>query len=260
MRLFFLLFLLLPVLSCAPFRKNVFPGNPDLRLPKVSSGVLLETLSQNRTAYSFYIPGTNVPVIYFHGNGGTISHSAPLLDFLLSNGNEILMVEYPGYGRASKFESSENALYADAEASISRAVSDYGLSTNRAVLWGYSLGTGVAAEFAKRGYGSRMVLMAPYTSIPAVGERRTIPFIPHLLMPDRFDTLSKAPSISIPVLILHGESDPVVPYDMGVTLSKSFPRAGFISLPRAGHDMPNYLKKPAVAAAVREFLNGSSPR
>jgi hypothetical protein len=240
--------------SCGSFRESVFPGNPDRMLPKQTNGVLLETPSDGRTAYSFYVPGTNTPVIYFHGNADSIGRSGTELAPLFAAGHELLIVEYPGYGRASLYVPSEAAIYADAEASIRRASEQFGLDTHRAVLLGYSLGTGVATEFAHRGYGSRMILMAPYTSIPAVGERRTVPLVPYLVLDDRFDTISKSREVRIPVLILHGTKDEAVPFDMGVTLSRTFPSARLVALTNAGHRLFSEFTGTGSWKVIQDFI------
>jgi len=80
------------------------------------------------------------------------------------------------------------------------------------VLWGISLGSGVAAEMARRGRGAALVLMAPYTSIPGIIVV-AVPFAPGaLLSPYCFDTLSKAAQIRVPTQIIHGDADEIVPF------------------------------------------------
>ena len=75
------------------------------------------------------------------------------------------------------------------------------------MLFGRSLGSGVAAEMARRGFGGRLVMVSPYTSIVAIA-KRVFPLLPaRLLVRDRFDTLSKASEIKIPCLIVHSARD-----------------------------------------------------
>jgi pimeloyl-ACP methyl ester carboxylesterase len=90
---------------------------------------------------------------------------------------------------------------------------------------GISLGTGVAAEMAARGRAATLILVSPYTSISAMAAA-VIPFLPTgLLCPDRFDTLSKAPGLRVPTLVIHGEADEVVPFAMGKQVAAAIPRA-----------------------------------
>jgi pimeloyl-ACP methyl ester carboxylesterase len=108
----------------------------------------------------------------------------------------------------------------------------------RTVVMGRSLGTGVAAEMAHRGYGSRLVLISPYTSIADVAAR-SFSYLPtRLLVRDRFDTAKKAPTVRQPTLILHGDRDEVIPHAMGETLARAFPDATFHSMRGSTHNDP----------------------
>src|SRR5258708_30716220 len=83
------------------------------------------------------------------------------------------------------------------------------------VLWGMSLGTGVAVEMATRGRGAALVLVAPFTSIPDAAAR-IAPILPvGLLIGDRFDNLSKAPRLNIPTVVVRGTADDVAPFAIG---------------------------------------------
>ena len=103
------------------------------------------------------------------------------------------------------------------------------------ILLGQSLGTGVATEMAKRGMGARMVLVSPFTSVADMA-RRMVPFFPASWVRHRFDTQSKAAAIGLPVLIVHGTEDEVVPFAMGEQLARSFPRAQLVPIPGGQHN------------------------
>ena len=184
----------------------------------------------------FYIPAPpGAPtLVHFHGNGEQLLSQQGMGEGLGDAGLGFLAVEYPGYG-ASPGSPSEAGLYAAGEAAL-QFLREQGVKPEQVVLSGRSLGTGVAVEMARRGYGARMVLVAPYTSMVAMGQR-ALPFLPaSLLMRDRYDNLSKAPSIPIPVLVIHGEQDTVVPVEMGRTLGQRFPNAKVVTVPGAGHN------------------------
>ncbi|WP_338052884.1 alpha/beta hydrolase [Pyxidicoccus trucidator] len=104
------------------------------------------------------------------------------------------------------------------------------------MLSGRSIGTGVAVEMAMRGHGARLMLVSPYTSIPELAGLM-LPFLPaRLLVRDRFDTLSKAPDLKLPVLIIHGEQDELIPVEMGRRLGTRFPQATVQTVAGAGHN------------------------
>ncbi|MBW2527357.1 MAG: alpha/beta fold hydrolase [Deltaproteobacteria bacterium] len=177
-------------------------------------------------------------VVFFHGNGESIADSVALGSLLAARGLGFVAVEYRGYG-TSRGQGipgpSEEGLYRDAEAAL-RGLADRGVEPDRVVLWGSSLGSGVAVEMAARGYGARLILSTPFTSIPDVAAR-VLPVAPMgRLIDDRYDNLAKAPRIELPTLIVHGDADGIVPYDMGVTLSERFRGAVLHTVSGGGHN------------------------
>ena len=128
------------------------------------------------------------------------------------------------------------------------------MGPDRIVLWGQSLGTGIAAEMARRGRGSRLVLVAPFASTVAMA-RRVVPFLPaSLVMADRFDTLAKAPDISAPTLVVHGDIDDVIPFEQGELVSRTLPHGTLLKVPEGRHD--NLYKSTTVLAALTAHVGG----
>jgi hypothetical protein len=145
----------------------------------------------------------------------------------------VLLVEYRGYGGSRGAEPTEEGLYLDAEAALDM-LNERGVDRSRIVLWGTSLGTGVAAEMARRGRGSRLVLVSPFTSIPDLVSHAA-PFLPaQALVEDHFDTSEKSSAIRIPTLIIHGDADEIVPFTMGERLSHEIPGARLLRV-KGGH-------------------------
>lgn len=193
-------------------------------------------------------------IVHFHGNAETADANANLGREMRRRGFAMVLVEYRGYGRSrADAKPSEQGLYEDAEAVLDE-LATRGVGAERIVLWGQSLGTGVAAEMALRGRGSRLILVAPFTSTTAMAGR-VVPFLPaSLVMVDRFDTLSKASQIHFPTLVVHGEIDDVIPVSHGELLSRSFPSATFLKVPEGRHD--NLYKSPEVLAAIVKHAGG----
>lgn len=177
-------------------------------------------------------------VVYFHGNGETIADLSSLGRRLSDAGLRFVAVEYRGYGASQRADvpgPTEAGLYADAEAVLT-ALEREGLGRDALALWGCSLGSGVAVEMAARGHGSRLVLWTPFTSIPAVAAK-ILPILPHrLLIADHYDNLAKAGRITVPTLIVHGDSDRMVPYRQGVELSKAIAGAELVTIAGGDHN------------------------
>jgi pimeloyl-ACP methyl ester carboxylesterase len=180
-------------------------------------------------------PGAPV-LVHFHNNSETMSGPMAMARALRARGLDVMLVEYRGYGlsQAGGREPDEEGLYRDAEAALDMLAAR-GVGPDRVVLSGTSLGTGVAAEMARRGRGAALVLISPYTSIPDLVTDR-VPFAPsRLLVADRFETLQKAPAIDVPTLVIHGDADDVVPFWMGRRVASAIGGARFVRVAGGRH-------------------------
>jgi pimeloyl-ACP methyl ester carboxylesterase len=192
-------------------------------------------------------------VVFFHGNGESMFDEVPLAEALAERGLGVMLVEYRGYGITYGDPPSEAAMYADAAAALDWLAAK-GVGRERVVLWGFSLGTGVAAEMARRDRAARLVLVAPYTSITDMG-RRFAPFLPvSLIMNHRFDTLSKTHEIHAPTFVAHGDADEVVPFPMGEAVAQAIPGARFVRV-QGGHHMDLFVAKPSLLDDIVDHVS-----
>jgi pimeloyl-ACP methyl ester carboxylesterase len=112
-----------------------------------------------------------------------------------------------------------------------------GIVPARTVIVGHSLGTGTASQMAQEFAPAALILLAPFTSLPDAAAE-AMPFVPaHWLVRGRFDNLAKVPGLELPVLILHGTADRVVPFTLGERLAKAAPRATFRAVAGSGHNI-----------------------
>jgi hypothetical protein len=201
-----------------------------------------------------HAPQEGMPVIlYFHGNAGNLSFRAEKFNAFVEAGFGVYALSYRGYG-GSEGSPSEQAIYADARALIVDVTQTYPLE--RIVLYGESLGTGVATQMATEFAAKATVLEAPFTSIAARAQEIYwfIPVSP--LLKDRFDSLSKLAEVKTPLLIFHGGKDRIVPIHHGKKLfeaAKEPKQAVFFDgITHTSFD-PTLL-----AEHVREFTNAPS--
>ncbi|CAA7627508.1 alpha/beta hydrolase [Magnetospirillum sp. SS-4] len=164
------------------------------------------------------IPGKPT-VVFFHGNSGTIASRAFKARVLLDAGYGVFLAEYRGYG-GSPGSPSETGLYADGRAVVSWLTAR-GIPASRIVLYGESLGSGVAMEMTRLIEPMMVVLECPFTSLPDLAPSYVIPGLAHMLMADRYDNLAKIRDLKAPLLIVHGDRDETIPVAQGRALLKA---------------------------------------
>ncbi|MFZ5445626.1 MAG: alpha/beta hydrolase [Myxococcota bacterium] len=199
-------------------------------------------------------PGGGPVVVHFHGNAEQVGHLQWLAAAYAERGISFAAVEYPGYPGAAG-SPSEESLLAAAVAALEHLTKVEHLAPERLVLVGQSIGSGVAVQLAVRGWGRRLILLTPYTSLPDVGAR-AFSWLPiRLLMRDRFDSLAAAPQIKVPTLIVHGTRDRVIPFELGVQLSTAIAGSRLLRVDGADHN--ELWDSPAVYEQVVAFITGA---
>lgn len=174
-------------------------------------------------------------LVHFHGNAEQLADLDWLAQKAKDRGWGFVAVEYPGYGLAPGI-TTEASMVAAAEGALFHLTTKQSLEREQLVLSGRSLGTGVAMAMAERGWGERVVLMSPYTSLPDVAALQ-LPYLPvRLLMKVRFNSLSRAGQVKQPVLIVHGTKDELIPVEMGAQLAGALAKGRLVRVENAGHN------------------------
>jgi fermentation-respiration switch protein FrsA (DUF1100 family) len=179
-------------------------------------------------------PRAGMPVIlYLHGNGGHAGHREQALRPFTATGYGVVLAEYRGYGGNPGLP-TEEGLIADARAQADWAVARWpGVPL---VLWGESIGTGVAVTLAAERQVAGVILDSPFTSVRQIAAKafRWAPV--RLLLRHPFDSLARLPEVSAPVFVLHGERDSIVPVEQGRRMLAEAPcPGGGAFLPGVGH-------------------------
>jgi len=210
----------------------------------------------NLSSWYFRARRAGAPTILFlHGNAGDIGNHLPFARFLIDAGYGVLALEYRGYG-GNPGSPSETGLYDDARAAFA-FLQQQGIPNQRIVLFGESLGTGVAVEMASEHRVAAMVLRSPYTSMVDVAALQ-FPYLPvRWLVRDRFDVLPKIGASHAPLFVFHGEVDTLIPIDLGKRLFDAAPEPkSWLTILGVGH---NDVQTPAAEHAVLEFLSRLPP-
>jgi fermentation-respiration switch protein FrsA (DUF1100 family) len=149
-------------------------------------------------------------VLVFNGNAGNRAYRAPLAVALRRHGINALLFDYRGYGD-NPGAPTERGLASDARAARAYLLTRSDVDTTRLVYLGESLGTGVAVDLAAEHAPSALILRSPFTSLSDVGQHH-YPFLPvRLLLRDRFDSLARIGHVRVPLLVIAGDRDGIVP-------------------------------------------------
>ncbi|MDP6549746.1 MAG: alpha/beta hydrolase [Dehalococcoidia bacterium] len=188
--------------------------------------------------HAWFVPGaTDITLLWFHGNGGNISHRIDeLAVFHHRLGANLMIIDYRGYGR-SEGRPSEQGTYRDARAALLYLEGRPGASPERIVYFGRSLGSAVAVELAVAHPPLALVLVSPFASIGDMA-RIAFPRLPiRWLVRNKYNTLARVAKVQRPLLILHGDQDETVPISQGEKLFEAAnPPKRFQILSGMGHN------------------------
>jgi hypothetical protein len=159
----------------------------------------------------------NPTLIYFHGNSFDIGERSYRIERYINNGWGVLLLAWRGYS-GNKGKPSETNLYIDAESALHWIEENTLTKKMNIVLYGESLGAGVAVEIATRYSFKSVILEAPFTSIPDIAQKKYKIYPVQYLVLDKFDNLSKINKILSPILIISGLRDEVIPHSHSIKL------------------------------------------
>lgn len=199
----------------------VFQPSPwDERNWAAISGLPLEDVwlpvDDTITVFGWFVDaGPSRPVLLWcHGNAGNISYRLSNLAELYRRGLSIFIFDYRGYGRSTG-SPSEPGFYQDALTAYDYLIQQRHCSPDRIVLFGRSLGGPVAAEVATKRAAAGLILEGTFPAIQSMADHHYLGLPAHWFVNVEFNLVPKVASLSIPVLVMHGEQDSIVPVSLG---------------------------------------------
>ena len=189
-------------------------------------------------------------ILFFHGNAGSLENRTYKLNHFKNLNVNFLIIAWRGFS-GNKGKPNEIGLYEDAKSAI-RWLKTKGIEENNIILYGESLGTGIAIEIAQNKNYAGIILESPFTSMVDMG-KKYYPFFPvRLLLQDKFESHKKIMNISSPILIMHGKVDKIVNYKMGRKMYELANEPKFFYSQQYGDHMVEYDKE--LLLALEKFI------
>jgi uncharacterized protein len=190
-------------------------------------------------------------ILIFHGNAGNLFNRVYKLNELNKLDVNILLISWRGFS-GNKGKPTEKNLYRDADEAV-KWLNNRGAISKNIILYGESLGTGVATELGTSNAFGGIILESPFTSI-ANAAKIYYPYLPvNIILKDRYDSIGKIKNINTPIFIMHGKMDNIVPQQMGLELFEKANNPKYSYFPEDDDHMMNYNKQ--LLNKIKLFIN-----
>lgn len=211
--------------------------------------IFIDTADGARINALFFKNTRRDVILYFHGNAGDLSGWQFVAEDFLPSGYNFLIIDYRGYGK-SRGTLSEKGLYQDAQAAYDYLTAQ-GFAPGQILIYGRSIGSGVAVDLASKNLCQGLVLESPFSSFGKLANEKFPMFFPALYLRFRFDNIRKINDVKSPIIFLHGADDDLIPSSHSSGLFEKFKgRKKLIIVPHGAHNDLHAFRE------YREFLIG----
>lgn len=201
-----------------------YPGrlSPDYKFSMTNNAdeLTLTTEDGARISGLFYSNSSENVILYFHGNAGDLSGWQFVSEDFTTLGFNFMIIDYRGYGKSTG-SISEQGLYKDADAAYNYLI-EKGFRPESILIYGRSIGSGVAVDLASRKKAKGLILESPFSSFAKLANEKFPFFFPSLYLRYRFDNIGKINTVQSPVMFLHGTDDTLIPSSHSQALFKRF--------------------------------------
>ena len=177
-------------------------------------------------------------ILFLHGNAGTLENRIYKINHFKNIDINFLILAWRGFS-GNKGKPTENGLYRDAKSAV-EWLTNKGIKEKNIIIYGESLGTGVATEIAQNKNFGGIILESPFTSMITAGKSKYPIFPIGLLLKDKYESDKKIKNIKSPILIMHGEADNIVPFWMGKKMYKLANEPKYFYFPKYDDHMLEY--------------------
>lgn len=198
-------------------------------------------------------PQASLTILFFHGNAGNLASCLDTFAILHRLGVNVFAIDYRGYGHSSGTP-SETGTYRDAETAWQYLTAERGIDPARVVVFGRSLGGGVATWLATRVQAGGVVLESTFTSMPEVAQR-LYPYVPvRWLARTRYANLTRVNEIRSPILFIHSREDELIPLGHCERLHSSYRGTKELLVIKGRHGDGYLMSGELYVAALEAFL------
>ncbi|RAL25223.1 alpha/beta hydrolase [Lujinxingia litoralis] len=248
--------MLLGLQSRLIFYPERLPADFDFELQPGAEERIIETADGQRiSALHYRAPAPSGVVLYFHGNAGSLRSWKAVAADIVPLGYDVFIVDYRGFGKSSG-RITEAGLYEDGRAAYG-ALLALGYAGEDVILYGRSIGSGVATQLATEVSARALVLESPFTRLLDVAREQMPWALPQLTLRFHFNNAEKLAGVELPVLLLHGSRDELIgPHHSRALAGVLEERANLVIVEGGGHnDLPEFER---YGQALHAFLSGLS--
>ena len=213
------------------------------------------TTSDSERLHGWFVPsaGARGVVLFLHGNAGNISHRLDSIAIFNQLGLDTLIIDYRGYGESSG-KTSEQGTYLDAQAAWDYLVGERGVSADRIIIFGRSLGGAIGAWLGSQHTPAAVIIESSFSSGVDMA-RRLYPFLPvRLITRLRYPVVAYASRLESPVLVVHSRDDEIIPFEMAEEIYAAVKsRKAFLQL-RGDHNAGFYISRQQYIPGLDEFI------
>ena len=241
------------------FFPTKLPNDYKYRFNSPFEEVILQSGGEEISSILFTKPDSKGVLLYLHGNAGNLSSWAYVYEDFQHAPYDFWIIDYRGYGKSTGSIQSEADLHADAEALYQAALERY--EGKEFIIYGRSIGSGVAAKLAKMHPPKMLLLETPYYNFPDL-VKSIYPFLPKFLIRYQLSTDQYIAKTKYPVHLFHGTKDELIPYTSSVRLAELSDKITLHTVEGAGHnnisDFPIFRERLLSILGQRWRLNQSS--
>lgn len=229
------------------FHPEVGEGVPQYGVQEIAGIKGQEYWFGNRLNGWLYRAGSDV-ILFNHGNAGNLSFRAAKVAALLKTGQSVFIYDYAGFGKSEGHTTFESSI-ADGCTAFDFVRS---LGYPNIILYGESIGSGIAAEVANRRSAKALILDSAFTSLQEIAKEKILIFrlYPEFLMPKPIMIVKE--TRNLPVLILHGGADAMIPFHHAEELHAAIPNSTLVKLPHSSHN--DFADAALMTDSIQQFL------